>query len=440
MNRQREVWLLLLAFLLLGVGYWVVWQAYLPVWRTLYPEPWRYYAPPAVMLGCWLLLSLTLTLRRCRETLLLPIVALIIGLGLLFLLRLAGGAGAMGLEKADNLLRNYYKQFFSLLLGWTVLMGLLLGWRDYRLLSRYKYLIAALAVGLLLITTIFGGTTGGQTIALTLGPFSFQPHDPVKLLLVVFMAAYLVEKKELLSFAAGRFGLLTLMDLRYMGPLVTLWLLVMMIIFKHNDLGAALLLFGALLVMLYLGTERRSYLFVGLALFLIGGVAAYTLSGRVQHRVAVWQNPWTDPNDAGYQICQSLMALGNGRVIGAGLAGGAPERIPAVHTDMIYAAISEDLGLVGAVAVIGLFLALIGRMVHIALCTRDRFGQLMVAGLAATLAIQTWVILAGVIKLIPLTGITLPFVSYGGTSLVVNLALIGIVLKVAEEPPADSTA
>ncbi len=440
MNRQREVWLLLLAFLLLGVGYWVVWQAYLPVWHTLYPEPWRFYAPPAVMLGCWLLVSLTLALRRCRETLLLPIVALIIGLGLLFLLRLAGGAGALGLEKADNLLRNYHKQFFSLLLGWTVLMGLLLGWKDYHQLSRYKYLIAALAVGLLLITTIFGGTTGGQTIALTLGSFSFQPHDPVKLLLVVFMAAYLVEKKELLSFAAGRFGLLTLMDLRYMGPLVTLWLLVMMIIFKHNDLGAALLLFGALLVMLYLGTERRSYLFVGLALFLIGGVAAYTLSGRVQHRVAVWQNPWTDPNDAGYQICQSLMALGNGRVIGAGLAGGAPERIPAVHTDMIYAAISEDLGLVGAVAVIGLFLALIGRMVHIALSTRDRFGQLMVAGLAATLAIQTWVILAGVIKFIPLTGITLPFVSYGGTSLVVNLVLIGIVLKVAEEPPADSAA
>jgi cell division protein FtsW (lipid II flippase) len=438
MRRQREVWLLLFAFAILGLGYWVVWQAYLPYWRTVFPEPWKFFFPPLVMLVMWLALSIVLKARRCRETLLLPIVALLIGFSLLFLLRLAGGAGVAELDKDVFLLRSYQKHFISFIIGWAVLMGMMLFWKDYRSLARYKYLIAIGAMSLLLATTIFGSTRGGQTIALNLGFFTFQPHDPVKLLLVVFMAAYLAEKRELLSLAGGRFGILTLMDLRYMGPLVTLWLLVMAIIFKHDDLGAMLLLFGALLGMLYLGTERKSYFIIGLVMFAVGALGAYAISSRVQHRVAIWLDPWLDPHGGGYQIVQALMALGNGRAVGAGLAGGYPERIPAVHTDLIFAAISEDLGLVGAVAVIGLLLVLIGRIYHVALQCDHRFGQLLAAGLATTLALQAWVILAGTMKFIPLTGITLPFISYGGTSLVVNLVLLGIVLKIAEarENPA----
>jgi peptidoglycan glycosyltransferase len=204
-------------------------------------------------------------------------------------------------------------------------------------------------------------------------------------------------------------------------------------VFHNDDLGAMLLLFGALLGMLYLGTERKSYFILGLVMFAVGAVGAYSISSRVQSRVDIWLNPWTVSRGDGFQICQALMALGNGRVIGAGLAGGYPERIPAIQTDMIYAAISEDLGLVGAVAVIGLLLVLIGRIYHVGLRSEDRFGQLLAAGLATTLALQAWVILAGTMKFIPLTGITLPFLSYGGTSLVVNFALLALVLKVAEE-------
>lgn len=435
-SRRREIPLLLLGYLIIGLGYAVVWQSYLPSWRTLYHgQDWRIFLAPALMLLAWLGVSITLSLLRCRETLLMPLIAFLTGVGMLFLLRLAGGAYQYSGETSGLRFFGFYqKQLISFGVGWFVLMALLIFWRDYRSLARYKYVIVMTALGLLLTTTLFGGSVGGQTLTLNLGITSFQPHDMVKLLLVIFMAAYLEEKQELLTFAAGKYGLLTHRDFRYMGPLIVLWLMVMVIIFKHDDLGAALLLFGSLLAMLYLGTNRKVYLLIGLALFVVGGVAAYTMSARVQTRIAIWQNPWQDAGGKGYQICQSLVALGNGRVVGAGLAAGAPERIPAIHTDMIYAAISEDLGLLGAVAVLAVFLVAIGRIYHVALQTEGQFGKLLTAGLATSLAIQTWIILAGVTKLIPLTGITLPFISYGGTSLVVNLVLLGIVLKIAQAP------
>jgi len=466
MRRGREVWLLLFAFAILSLGYWVVWQAYLPAWQVLYPgQSWRVFDALPVTFVAWLLLSLALRWRRCEETLLLPAVALLIGIGLLFLQRLAGGIALQAMQSGFDLahigaiaardhapalarttallLHCSDKQLISFVVGWAALMGIVLFWKDYRTLARYKYLIAIGATVLLLVTTVFGSTKGGQTIALDLGPLTFQPHDLVKLLLVIFMAAYLVENRQLFSVAGGPFGVITRMDLRYLGPLVALWLLVMAIIFKHDDLGAALLLFGALLGMLYLGTERKSYVVIGALMFIFGATGAYFISSRVQDRVAIWLHPWAYSNNGSYQIVQALMALGNGRAVGAGLAGGYPERIPAVHTDMIFSAISEDLGLIGAVAVIGLFLFLIGRMYHVSLRSDTHFGKLLAAGLATTMALQAWVILAGTMKFIPLTGITLPFISYGGTSLVVNLVLLGMILKIAEAPgsrapvPAD---
>ena len=224
MKRQREIWLLLLVFAILGAGYFVVWQAYLPIWRDWYHgAEWRIFLPPAGMLAGWLVLSGILSLRRCRETLLLPIVALLVGLGLLFLLRLAGGtAQYKSMEAGAGLFALYHKQIISFGVGWLALLVMLSAVKDYRLLSRYKYLLALVTVGLLLATSIAGKVTGGQTLTLRLGGFSFQPNDPVKLMLVVFLAAYLAEKHELLSIAGGKFGLLTRMDFRYMGPLVAL--------------------------------------------------------------------------------------------------------------------------------------------------------------------------------------------------------------------------
>ncbi len=223
--------------------------------------------------------------------------ALLTGLGLLLLLRLAGGAETQGLHRYHQdlgllFVRLYNRQMASFWISWAALLALLLLWKDYRSLARYKYLLAATAIIMLLVTTFFGATANGKTMTLHLGPLVFQPHDPVKLLLVIFLAAYLVEKRELISFAAGRYGLLTLMDLRYMGPLLAVWLLAMLIIFKQKDLGAAVLIFGSSLAMLYLGTGRKNYLLIGLALSLAGLWVSYKLFPVVQTRFTVWENPW----------------------------------------------------------------------------------------------------------------------------------------------------
>jgi len=437
-RRGREFALLLLVTAIIGAGYWVVWQAYLPVWKTQFHlVPWRFFLPPVLMLPAWCLIAGALSRKRSRETLLLPTVALLCGLGLLLLLRLAGGAATQELQRAHEKLgplfyHLYHKQLISFGIGLVVLWVMILGWKDYRLLSRHKYVIAFTTVALLLVMTLFGHAVEGQQVALRLGPLAFQPHDVVKFLMVIFLAAYLVDKRELIQVASGRFGMFTLMDLRYMGPLVALWILVLAIVIRHDDLGAAMLLFGSFLGVLYLGTGRLNYVIFGLLLAVAGALAVYWHVPRVQTRVAVWLNPWPQYDRKGYQICQSLMALGSGRAIGAGLAGGFPEQVPAVETDMIYTVVSEDLGLLGAVFVIAVYLVLVGRIFHVAMQAEDPFGRLLAAGLAVTFAVQTFTILGGVTKLIPLTGITLPFLSYGGTSLVVNLMLVGVVYKVSE--------
>lgn len=436
---RRDLALLLLVVIILLLGHLVVFGAYPLAWAEFYPgQPWRVLLPPVAMGVAWLILLIVLHRQPRRETLAIPIVALLSGLGLLFLLRLAGGAFTLGMKAStiEVLFSAYSKQLIFFFIGMALLIVMVGARWDYHRLARYKYLLALGAVLLLLATTLFGKDTGGQQIAIDLKVITFQPHDPVKLLLVIFMAAYLAEHREMFEFAALRTRFLSAMDLRYLAPMIGLWLLVMAIVFVHKDLGAALLLFSILLGMLYLGTGRKTYVAIGLGMFAAGAVAAYHVVEVVRARVALWLDPWQtitvgDRVFDGYQLTQSLMALGNGKVIGAGLAGGFPENIPAIHTDMIYAAISEDLGLAGAAIVLMCFLFLIERVFAVGLRAPDRFGQLLAAGLGVTLAVQALVILGGVVKAVPLTGITLPFISYGGTSLIINCLMLGLVLKVS---------
>jgi cell division protein FtsW (lipid II flippase) len=460
---RRAFFLQTVVFLILLLGHFIVLMAYPRAWEHYYHGQalLKVLAPPVLMSLGWFVLLALLAKRGCRETLIVPVAALLVGIGVLFLLRLAGGAYMQYVtetsdywrevfsDKAKDIFAAYTKQTLFFVLGMIILLGMVLARWNVQNLTRYKYLVATGAVLLLLVTTVFGHATGGQQLTLRLGPLAFQPHDPVKLLIVIFMAAYLVEKRDLLVLAAGRARFLSVMDLRYLGPMVALWLLVMAIVFIHKDLGAALLLFGIFLGLLYLGTGRKTYVALGLGMFLLGVTAAYMLVGRVQIRVALWQNPWQTITVGsrqydGYQLTQSLMAMGNGKLIGAGLAGGYPEIIPAIHTDMIYAAISEDLGLVGAVILLACFLLLIQRIFVIGVRSHDRFGQLLAAGLGVSLAVQTLVIIGGVVKAIPLTGVTLPFISYGGTSLVINFIILGLVLNVATQPteaiPAPAVA
>lgn len=298
---------------------------------------------------------------------------------------------------------------------------------------RYLWLLSGLA---LVVVTLFVGediTGTGTRLWLRIGPWGFQPSEILKILLVAFLASYLDERSELLSATSLRLGPLHLPPLPYLLPLVLMWGISMALLVLQSDLGVAVLFFSVFLVMLYLGTGRASYVIVGAALFVAGAVIAYGAFAHAQARFSVWLNPWADPAGAGYQIIQTLYALAAGGVFGVGLGYGSPGLIPAVHTDLGLAALAEEIGLAGVLAIIMLYLALVVRGLHIAMRTADGFAMLLAAGLSFGVGIQTLLIVGGTLRVMPLTGITLPFISYGGSSLVTNYLIIGLLIRVSME-------
>lgn len=343
---------------------------------------------------------------------LLPLVAFLSGLGLVMLYRL------------DTHLA--FLQLVWLAIGVAALLAVVLLWRDYRWLEQYRYLAGIVGLILLTVTVVLGHQAGGARAWLAIGPVVFEPVEIGKLLLVLFLAGYLNQVKELISLRDGRFGGILIPNIRYSGPILVMWSFSMLLLVVQNDLGAALLYFGILLAMIYIATSRASYVVSGLVLAVAGVAVAYFLLPHIRIRVEVWLNPWPVATGRGYQTVQSLFAMGSGGIFGSGLGLGHPELIPAVETDFIFAAIGEELGLAGALAVLLALSLLIWRGFGVALSTQDDFGLLMAAGLTSILAIQTLVIAGGVTRLIPLTGITLPFVSYGGSSLVTNFILVGL--------------
>ncbi len=328
-------------------------------------------------------------------------------------------------------------------LGWIVIGGgltaaavLTPGLLRALKLYRYVWLLGGLA--LVALTLIFGeDVTGtGTRLWIAVGPWRFQPSEVLKILMVVFLASYLDERRELLAGNTFRLGPLHLPPLPYLLPLLLMWGISLAILVLQEDLGAAVLFFAIFLAMLYMATGRASYVVLGGLLFMVGALAAYGMFGHVQARVAVWLNPWVDPAGRGYQTIQSLVAMSAGGVFGVGLGYGHPGYIPAVHTDLVFAALGEEIGLAGLLAIVGLYLVLVARGIHIALHTVDGFAALLAAGLSLALGIQALLIIGGTLRVFPLTGITLPFISYGGSSLVTNYLLIGILLRVSMERQA----
>lgn len=306
--------------------------------------------------------------------------------------------------------------------------------REPSWLKRYKYTWAVLSLAILVATLLFGRDPhgGGARLWLMVGPIQFQPSEILKVLLVIFLAGYLDDKRELLSAAAFRVGPFRLPPLPYLGPLLVMWGLSLLLLVVLRDLGLTLLLLGLFLAMLYVASSRLVYVWGGLGLFFAGAYVAYHLFGYVQNRVTSWLDPWQDPLGGSYQIVQALLAFANGGVLGTGLGYGQPELIPAAVTDFPFAAIGEELGLAGAAAVLALYLVFIFRGYRIALAAFDPFQQLLAAGLTTVLALQVFVIVGGNIKLIPLTGITLPFISLGGSSLLTNFIIVGILLAISD--------
>src|SRR5438093_743975 len=309
--------------------------------------------------------------------------------------------------------------------------------RELTLLLFVALALVAGSVGLLLLTFVFGHDVNGARLSLTIGPFSGQPSELLKVILVVFLAAYLSENRPLLVDESTRVGPVVLPPLPYLAPMVAMWAIALGIVIVQRDLGAALLFFAVFLLLLYVSTARFSFVILGLVAFVLGAGLLYFIFDHVRTRIDIWVDPFADPNGAGYQVVQALHAFARGGLIGTGLGAGLPSiagrpPIPALHTDFPFAALGEELGLVGILAVLGLYLVLVERGLRIASAAQDEFRAILAAGLSLVIGVQAFIIAAGNLKLIPLTGITLPFVSYGGSSLLANSVIVGMLIALSE--------
>jgi len=308
--------------------------------------------------------------------------------------------------------------------------------RRARDLERYRYtfLVGGIAMLLLPLVPGVGRQINGARIWVSFGPVNFQPGEFAKIALAVFFAAYLVEKRELLSMASWPRFRPVLPDPKHLGPVLVAWALSLVVMTTQKDLGSSLLFFALFVVMLWVATQRGAYLIVGLGLFAAGSFIAWQTFAHVQQRIDSWVNPWADPTGpGGFQILQGWFAMADGGIAGSGLGLGTPTRIPEAKNDFIFAAIGEELGLLGATAVLVAFLLTIGAGLRIALRAETRFDKLLAAGITALFGIQTFIIIGGVTRLLPLTGVTLPFVSYGGSSLLANYVALGLLMRISDE-------
>ena len=377
------------------------------------------------------------------DPLIVPCVALLNGLGLVLIRRLDFADA----EQARNAGRAVPSGDAPLQLVWTALgiaafCLVLLVVRDHTRLARYAYTSGALGVGLLLLPLlpVVGQTVNGARLWVRLGPVQVQPSEAAKVLLMVFFAAYLVSKRDVLSLASRRVAGLDLPRGRDLGPVLLAWGASLSVLVFQRDLGSSLLFFGLFIVMLYVATERTSWLLIGLGLFVGGAFLAWTMFSHVQQRVDIWLHPFDDPGGDGFQLVQSLFGLGTGGLTGTGLGQGSPDNVPFAKTDFILATVGEEMGLVGVMAVLLLFALVVERGLRTALTCRDSFGKLLATGLSFALTLQVFVIVGGVTGLIPLTGVTLPWLSYGGSSVVANWALVALLLRISDAARRPSPA
>jgi len=354
---------------------------------------------------------------------LLPVAGLLNGLGYVWIARLD--------EELAGLQATWT------MVGIGAYVATLLVVRRVDLLERYKYTFLLIGIALLLLplAPTIGREINGARIWVSFGPINFQPGEFAKLALAIFFAGYLVEKRELLAMTTYRIGPLALPEPRHFGPLLLAWGASLVIMVAEKDLGSSLLFLLLFIVMVWIATERFAYLLIGLVLFAIGSLIAWSQFVHVQQRVDAWLDPWADPKGDGFQIIESLFALAHGGLSGTGPGLGNPERVPLVETDFIFAAIGEELGLIGATAILMAFILMVGAGLRVAMEATEPFAKLLAAGLTALLGFQAFIIIAGVIRLLPLTGVTLPFVSYGGSSLVSNYVLIALLMRISDTSP-----
>jgi cell division protein FtsW (lipid II flippase) len=383
------------------------------------------------------------------DPILLPAAAALNGLGLVLIRRLDLAAA----DKAHALGNDVPSAAAPLQLEWTVIgvvffVVVLLLVRDHRRLESYTYTAMVVALVLLAIPALLPAShseVNGARIWIRFGGFSFQPGEVAKLALIVFFAGYLVRKRELLALAGRRVAGVDLPRARDLGPLIVAWGVSLLILVRESDLGSSLLFFGIFLVMLYVATQRSSWLVLGVALFLVGATIAGLAISHVHARFDAWLHPFDQQTydraiGGSYQLAQGLFGLATGGIFGTGLGQGRPDIVPFANTDFIMSSLGEELGLAGVMAVLTLYLLIVTRGIRAAIGTSDPFGKLLGVGLAFGLALQVFVQVGGVTRLVPLTGLTLPFLSYGGSSLVSNWVVLALLLRIsnAARRPADN--
>lgn len=418
LRRGNELILLLLVYCFLGVGFYSLQQS-MPAVR-----------PDEPLIGvafCMLFLAGHLALNFLSpdcDQLLLPIAALLSAIGVLFALRLEPHSVSL-----------VHKQLIWLGLGLLLMVLTVPLLEHYAVLRDYKYLAAFAGIGLMAVTAVIGKEINGSRLWLGAGGFYFQVTEAMKLLLVLFLAGYLADRRYLLAGVSRQWRTFHVPTLPYLIPLGVIWGFTLALMAWQHDLGAMLLLMGVTLIMLYVATGRWAFVVAGLIVVVLNLYLAYHLFGYVRVRIDLWLHPLTHVQDTGYQIAQSVYAFAGGGVLGTGIGRGYPGYIPVVQTDFIFAAIGEELGTAGAMAIIGVYVVLALRGLRIGVRQPADYGMLLAVGVTAILGVQAIVIAAGDLALIPITGITLPFVSYGGSSIVVNFVLIGILLRLSTSRP-----
>jgi len=398
---------------------------------------------PLVVLGIGLVCHLAIRrAARYADPLLLPCAVLLVGLGLVMIHRLDLGLAQQAAENGTTYTGvAAASQVVWAFLGLAVFLVVLLVIRDHRSLARYAYTLALIGLFLLMLPAVLPAQyseVNGARIWIRIAGFSIQPGEIAKIALTIFAASYLVDKRDVLSLAGRRLLGVDLPRGRDLGPVLVAWLISMGVLVRNHDLGTALMFFGLFVVLLYVATERVSWVIIGVLLFAGGCVLSYELFGTVKQRVTVWLHVFDYLQDEGYQMSQSLFGLGTGGLFGAGLGGGRPELVPVAKSDFILSSFGEELGLFGLVAILSVYLIILSRGFATALAVRDSFGKLLVTGLTFSLGLQLFVVAGGISRLLPETGLTTPFLSYGGSSLVANFGLLALLLRVsdaARRPP-----
>ncbi|ADK27831.1 FtsW/RodA/SpoVE family cell cycle protein [Corynebacterium pseudotuberculosis] len=356
------------------------------------------------------------------DQLMLPVASVLNGLGLVTVYRLdlATGKSLAG------------RQVIWTLVAIILMIVVLTVIRNHRILSRYSYILGLLGLVLLALPLVWPTKMNADAnIWISIGPFSVQPGEFSKILLLLFFAQLLVNKRALFNVAGYRLLGLEFPRLRDLGPILAVWFFAILVMAGENDFGPALLLFSTVLGMLYLATNRVSWLLIGAMLVVIGGTTLYQISSKIQSRVNNFMDPLANFNGTGYQLSQSLFGLSSGGVAGSGLGQGHPELIPVAESDFILAVLGEEIGLVGLAAILVLFAIFVTRGFRTALRARDSYGKLVASGLSLTIAIQVFVVTAGITALMPMTGLTTPFMSQGGSSLMANYILLGLILRIS---------